>query len=312
MASLLQTIAAYAKMARQIYRQNKAATSALCTELNIEATYHKRIGFYTTQSAITNHWFCTLRGQKPTQAEQRKALLIGAITPLLDDAVDDLHLTSTKLLQALNDANQVQFALPAKMYRELISDQNHAFTEAFKTALQAQDASLKQLQEPELTDQELIAITAAKGGSWTFLYRTVLGHPILKGEKEAIYELGYLMQLTNDAFDVYKDLQNGQQTLFTNAVEIEPLKAIYLDQLDKIKATFQTLNYNRKNTQYALLAMSAIGARGLVCIDQLLACQHFTNGAFRLHEYSRKQLICDMEKPANIWKTMQYSKRMFA
>lgn len=312
MASLLQTIAAYAKMARQVYRQNKAATQALCTELNMDAKYHKRIAFYTAQSAITNHWFCTLRGQKPTQAEQRKALLVGAITPLLDDAVDDLHLTSAKLFQALNDGNQVQFALQAKMYHELISDQNRTFTEAFKTALKAQDASLKQLQEPELTDQELIAITSAKGGSWTFLYRTVLGHPILEGEKEAIYELGYLMQLTNDAFDVYKDLQNGQQTLFTNAVEVEPLKAIYLDQLDKIKATFQALNYDQKNIQDVLLAISAIGARGLICINQLLACQHFTKGAFRPHEYSRKQLICDMEKPANIWKSIQYSKSMFA
>ena len=312
MASLLRTILTYATIARKVYRQNQSLTTALCNEMSIPSDKSERIEFYTVQSAITNHWFSALRGKPVHANEQRRALLIGAITPLLDDAVDEERLTSMEILKALMIGSDDRFAIPSQMFRELSNPPDAIFLDAFKVALQAQDASIKQLEDQSLSTEELIPITATKGGSWTFLYRTVMDHKIVDGEKEAIYELGYLMQLTNDAFDVYKDLQGGQQTLFTNATDIRPLKQIYQDQITAINDRFLALPFMMKHKRAMLLAVSAIAARGLICIDQLLDCQRTSEDEFKPNEYDRKQLICDMEKPANIWKSIQLSKTMFS
>lgn len=45
--------------------------------------------------------------------------------------------------------------------------------------------------------------------------------------------------------------------------------------------------------------MIIIGALGKVCLEQLKKCQQDTDGTFVAASYSRKQLICDMEKWSN-------------
>ena len=46
--------------------------------------------------------------------------------------------------------------------------------------------------------------------------------------------------------------------------------------------------------------------RGNVCLDMLQKKEELTNNAFAIDKYKRKDLICDMEKPVNILKTINY------
>lgn len=88
-------------------------------------------------------------------------------------------------------------------------------------------------------------------------------HPLLAGEEEAIYQLGYLLQLTNDVFDVHKDFLNKQQTLVTNASDIRLLFDEYKQGWKEVTTKFFNLKYDQKNITKFLLQVSTILARAI-------------------------------------------------
>jgi len=277
---------------------------------SLTANQIKRIHFSTALSCITNSWFSTLRGTKLSSKEKSDALYIGAITPLIDDLTDSLKLTSGYFLQELNkNSNDVSIdmLLPNYIYKKLFADSNAELHQLFDAALTAHDVSVEQLNKQRLSDENLKEITYTKGGFTTFVYRMVLCHPLKTGEKDAVYTLGYLMQLINDAFDVYKDFKNRQQTLFTNTIDIQTMRSEFEAANNKMINQFIQLGYKESNTKRCLTQISTIIARGRVCLDVLLRCQETTNDVFKIESYAREQLICDMEKLANIRKALNYS-----
>jgi hypothetical protein len=54
-----------------------------------------------------------------------------------------------------------------------------------------------------------------KGGSSVLFYRTAFSPEVSGKEKILINNLGAMMQLGNDIFDVYKDRESGINTLVT-------------------------------------------------------------------------------------------------
>jgi site-specific DNA-adenine methylase len=176
-----------------------------------------------------------------------------------------------------------------------------------ETTLLTQDDSLRQVGNDLLSDEELKVITHNKGGASLLLYRIVLGDDLKKGEKEAIYALGNLVQLTNDVFDIYKDLQDNQQTLYTNTTDFEQSYKEYMNLYRDMNQRFCALDYDKKRLKYFLYKVSTIVSRAMVCFDQFLLLQNSKQGRFNMREWERKELICDMEKPANIFKALKYS-----
>ena len=88
--------------------------------------------------------------------------------------------------------------------------------EALIEVYQAQLESKKQTQDL-ISEKEIQSITFYKGGTSLLFYRTAfLPVPSVEEEK-LIYNLGSLMQLANDIFDVYKDRENKIKTLVTEA-----------------------------------------------------------------------------------------------
>ena len=309
----------YISMAYKVYWLNMKHTNKLIKELNqvlkktggsLNKAQIKRIKFYTDLNCITNSWFCTLRGQKTIAEEEMYAIYLGAITPLLDDLTDSLKLTSVEIMEKLNssdDTTSDEMVLARYIYAQLTNNRNEDFYNAVEEALVAQDTSLKQLEKDKLNDKELKNITYVKGCTSTLLYRIILCNQLKSGEKEAIYSLGYLLQLTNDMFDVYKDYHKKQQTLYTNSTDLIQLYHEYKTTLDKMILQFMYLDYDYKNIKKCLCEISTITSRGMVCSDQLLLCQKKTNGIFKIGQYTRKQLKCDMEKLSNIIKSINYS-----
>lgn len=303
----------------KVYLFNRIRTNQVIHELNsfLEKSNYslkdeqlKRIRIYTIQSCLTNSWFCQLRGKNANSAETRKAIYIGAITPFLDDLVDSEKINSEQIFEQLrhldkNSSEKIMIInyLYGKITNACIDKFNSIFTEA----LLAQDASLKQLQKEKLNHSELLEITLNKGASWTLLYRTILQNPIKNKENEAIITLGGLMQLTNDAFDVYKDFQNGQQSIFTNTNDLEPLNQQFVQLTHQMIAQFKQTDYSMKNKKQAIIQMMLIVSRGIICLEQLLQCQKKTGNQFKIETYTRKELICDMEKFGNIMKTVRVS-----
>ncbi len=251
-----------------------------------------------------NKWFGTLRGSKLTEREQRCGLYLGALTPLSDDLTDDHNLASGDILTAWDNRsdNFSSAAIVAGrfLYNKLLENANDTFAKYSALALAAQDESMLQSASEILDEVVLRKITWNKGASSTLLGRSMLSNSLEAGEETAINELGFLLQLTNDVFDVYKDRENKQQTLLTNDCKLSQLLQLFTEGWKQVNHKFLQLNYQKKDTIRFLSQVSTILARGELAFRQLSILEKKSGGVFRLPDYSRQQLICDMEKPANL------------
>ncbi|MFN8257537.1 MAG: hypothetical protein U0W24_17715 [Bacteroidales bacterium] len=262
----------------------------------------ERMKSYMIQSAVTNLWFCTLHGKKATFAEMKNAILLGAITPVLDDLVDEYRLNSNEVWDAITgNSNKLPQKYDAAkfMYNTLNQNSDNSYKPFLSNALQSQDLSLLQLKNEKLGIDSLYKITLKKGGQWTLLYRSILANKLIKPEIEVVLQLGGLLQITNDAFDVYKDFKNGQQTIFTNAKDIKQIYDHFKNDCINFSTNFLKMDYRRKNKFLALAMIFTILSRAMVCQLQLIKCQVKTGNSFELEKYNRSELICDMEKPIN-------------
>lgn len=307
----------YIKLGIEVFLINKLRTNKFIKELNKQSKIHhfsfdkdqiSRIRYYTIQSSLTNSWFSSLTGYKIDNDEIQKGLYLGALTPMMDDLTDDFGLNYAEIVKRLNMQNDsasdsINFA--GYLFKTVSEKADNTFLKYFAKAMKAQDDSLKQFQKNRLSFEELYKITFDKGGYFTLLYRSVLKKDIIKGEEEAIYLLGGILQLTNDMFDVYKDYENGQQTLFTNTHDIEKLRDLYLHLIDDMIVKFWELEYPFRQKKEALLKIFTVLSRGIVCMNQLLNCQRKTDNIFELEKYTRADLICDMEKVSNIIKSIK-------
>jgi len=66
------------------------------------------------------------------------------------------------------------------------------------------------------------------------------------------------------------------------------------------------MNYPENQVKKFLERVMPVINRGFVCLDQYQRLEKNSGGAFDTSSYTRKQLICDMEKPGNFLRTIQY------
>ncbi len=279
-------------------------------KISLDANISRRIKLYILMSDFTNSWFCSLRGYAATAKEKHDTFYLAAIMPLLDDLTDSLQIPSIDIIKDLkNNKDSLHQSMPAirYLYNKLLNNCSDSFVKLFHEALEVQDKSILQLENHTLDTAILKQITYEKGGISTFLFRLVLENSLVKNEEKAIYELGYLIQLINDMFDIHKDYLNKQQTLFTNAMSLKPCFNEYKNTLDNVITNFMSLDYDHSNSIKALSKISTITSRAQVCIEQLLACEKSTQGSFKIEFYERKQLICDMDTIKNIFKSYRFS-----
>jgi len=297
------------KAAQQLFIALKKDTPAN----SVNDLLRKRIRLYVAISFICAEWFSTLRGKKVSKKESEFITLIGAVTPIIDDLIDEQQLTSTEiiaLLESPEKSNDTHFILAKYIYSKLQEIQNPSFQEVMKKALKIQDDSLIQLGSRQLSNQEIKSITYDKGGLATLLYRVVLDHPLENGEEKAQMVLGYVMQQINDAFDIYKDTESKFQTAFTTSNNLHENYDTFKKSIKSLVVSYAETNFNRKDIEKSLLKISVVLSQGEVCFRQLLNLQG-DNEQFLIGQFKRKDLICDMEKTSNIWKTFLQSLKFY-
>lgn len=282
-------------------------------QLQIEPALEKRIKLYVVMSSFTITWLCTLRGSAPSASEKKRATYLAALIPFLDDLSDANQMTSDEIRNYVLQENYEdgKMSLVKKIYQFLVEECGQGFIESLDAAALAQDESIKQRQEDPLTENELRTITYNKGSLSLLLYRKILSHPEEEGEHEAIAQLGYLLQYMNDMFDIFKDRNEKQQTLFTMYPHMQARRTEFENILHTFKSQILQLPFSKKNKLKCLSQLLTVTSRGEVMMNQLLACEKSTSGKFELHSYSRQQLVCDMEKWENIKSSYLYSVKAY-
>ena len=261
----------------------------------------KRIRFYMIQSAITNLWFSTLRGYSINKNEALSGQYLGALTPVYDDLMDNYGLTHEQITNNKDLNTSQEKVLFDYLFTNLLNfvSNQETFIYYFKKLGNAQNHSLKQNSIITLSKYQIKQITYDKGGYATLLYRSILDHPLLDGEEEAIYHLGALLQITNDLFDSYKDAQSQTQTLATIGFNVDELTNEFIQLKDHTIHLFLQLGYDEKNIRGTIYQMVSVMSRGKVYLEHLKNIQK--GSFFKASDFSRNELMVDMEK----WPTLK-------
>ena len=256
--------------------------------------------------------FCKLRGRKLSFKERLALTYLGGLTGLFDDFFDRKDLSENHIKSLLTKPQEMEGEnsgekLILKLY--LTSLANTSDPEKLKSysleIFKAQVLSKKQLGT-DLSEDEIKDITLQKGGHSVLFYLCSFKEEISKTEKELFYKLGGIWQIENDILDVYKDYTAGIKTMVTTETLINNLRTTYIRQVDQLLNLVKQTDYPALNKRKFLESILLFISIGFVGLDVLEKNEKKTNNIFMLEKYERKDLICDLEKPVNILKTIHY------
>ena len=280
----------------------------------VDIGFYRPVKHYLMGLRITNLWFSTLRGYPCTENEVMAGRYLGAMTPLFDSLFDDKSLTANNIRDAislkitLQNTENVTVTLLRSFRDDLLGNvQNKALVEEkLESVIRVQMDSLAQKQ-PGISDDEVRRITFDKGGFSLMLCRSIMDHPMVENEEEMVFQLGALVQLTNDIFDVWEDGQKGIKTMVDGIPDFASLKSEYHKLILSFLQKTGDLHYKKPSRRKFSALVLMVICRGLVCLDHLDASRKENKGLFDPSLMTRKQLVCDMEKPGNFLKSLKYS-----
>ncbi|MEK6782336.1 MAG: class 1 isoprenoid biosynthesis enzyme [Bacteroidota bacterium] len=312
------------KMVRNLQQQKKFIQDYISGQLEVartendgsldESDFKKITSYYgLAVPAILGEAFCALHGRKMTSKERMASTCQGAITGLFDDFFDK-RLISDQELKAFierpkqltgNTSSEKLFLYFYRMALENAAEPKLMMEHLYRV-FHAQVDSKKQVNS-DLSSDEIKAITFLKGGTSLVFYRMAFTPSFGKDEEDMLLRLGGLMQLSNDIFDVYKDLQHRIRTLATTTRDIREIRKLFGELLKDGYSSARKTQYRKDNVERFLDIISlGIFSRSFVCLDQLEERQRLSNNVFSPQHYSRSDLICDMDNPGNKWKSLMY------
>lgn len=277
-------------------------------EIEWPALLEKRLGYYLTGVDWFLHWMAGLLGEKLKVAERKLGWQMAVMFALGDEISEGNNRLQADIKIAVLEKEKTKQSpeerLIAFAYQNILKQHPDLPTFQFylKLALQAQDDSLLQKND-DLSPSQLRKITFDKCGYAFLLLRSGLTSPIGEAEKESIYLLGGLIQLINDTFDVYEDCQAGIHTLPNTSSDIIAFRSHFEQAVADVLGSIQAPPKRKK--RFAL-QLAPIVATTRVCIWQFEQLQRHSGGVFQPKTYTRADLICDMEKPANLWRAIRF------
>lgn len=257
-----------------------------------------------------------LTKKKINTDEYKRIILLSIFGPLFDDLFDDRILDDSQI--ALLVAKPEEYVpvnatdhLVKKIYLELLRLTPHRtqFIEHLQQLSHWQQASLKQLS-PDISEDELHQVTYNKSYYAVLLYCAVLDHYPNQETEKMLYHIAGLMQLTNDAFDVWKDVHNGVYTLPNLYLNFEKLQQQFMAEIAQINHILWQLPYTAGAKQNYAITVHSLHAMGWMALEQL---KEVTTGISTFAELStmdRKTLVCDMDSIKQKMKWLKHIRRL--
>ena len=266
---------------------------------------------------ILGELFCVLRGKPMTENERFCLTFLGGISGLLDDLFDDPEkqanhlekfILQPKSLKPMNSYESLLLhfyllGLKHSAHPGLLKKQG---LQVFRSQQQSKDQ-----QNFGNSPQAIHDITYHKGGASFIFYRLCLNNPLQEKEKKLLFHLGGLMQLGNDIFDVWEDYQTNTKTAATICTDIQELRREFINEMQFTFKLARKTNLRKDRVDNFLRSTTLALSRVLVCLDQFEKLQLSSENLFLIENYSRQQLICDMQKPKNQFKAIKHALELF-
>ncbi|TKK68314.1 hypothetical protein FC093_11825 [Ilyomonas limi] len=253
-----------------------------------------------------------LYGQTLTDEERKRATLFGILTPVGDDLfdIDKLDVDSIAAI-TFTPETYTATTFAAHVAKEiqtfLLTHVPHVneYVQASAYVLYIQAETAKQTNK-NISLQDLQRITYTKGAVSVVIYHQCLNEPAGEQMLDALFYIGSLYQLGNDLFDLYKDVRDNIYTLVNTCKDFTAFKQQFLERVRIQNQKIHLLPYDKKRKQEFCIIMNTINARSMVAIDQFARTQQKQGKAIDWWKMERKDMIVDMEKPANFLKWLYY------
>jgi hypothetical protein len=279
-------------------------------------TLEKIVKRYSIQQHFINDSFSSLYGRNNIEKEKVRNLLYFIMVSVYDDFFDDKTLTLEQIdsifyhPEAFNPQTFFEkvFIYTHTALLNDVADKAQYFKD-FEGLHIAQKDSLDQFN-PNITDETLLSITTRKGGYCLLMCRHYLDTPYLPAADATWYALGGVIQLTNDLYDIYKDMQEGIITLAVRAKQYEAIYALYHRHAEALNETIRQLPVAHARKMELSIILNVIAAFGYVALDNLKRLQVNNSNNSILPSFEtlpRKELIIDMEKNTNRFKLLNFT-----
>ena len=309
-------------LARMLFARTRAELSAdrllrvIESKLNgqfANATFKKIKKFQAIQQLVINDSFAMLENRYTNKDERENNKLYFVLASLYDDLMDENIVSK----EVLNDMFlNPEKAIP-KTFSEIALIDTHlklisrvADKKAYQNVLtkihEAQMDSARQLNSNIGLD-DLLSITERKGGYSLLMCRFYISMSANKNLDECWYNLGGLIQMTNDLYDIHKDTSAGIHTFANTQYTYEAIRDNYKAQIQKFTLSIEKLHYSNFKKLVFKIKLSLIPALGYVALENLKRLQGNKDSLSPFTQYARKELIVDMEKIKNLIKLFKYS-----
>lgn len=277
-----------------------------------EAHFKKITSYYAMGvPSILGESLCVLRGFPITLEERLCMSYLGGVSGLLDDLFDESGKSADHLEDFIFSPEEL---IPATCHEQLLkhfyikglsySSKPEEIKKAAFEVFKAQQMSLD--QKESASKEQIKDLTFLKGGNSFIYYRLGLSHELYEMEEKMLYQLGGIMQLGNDIFDVWEDTRDGIATIATSTSNLKVLRKYFTAELEKTHTMLADIGLEAKTEKRFKRMINLALARVYVCLDQYEALAIKKSGKFNVMNYSRNQLICDMQKPKNQVKAINY------
>lgn len=272
----------------------------------IEGPLQRRIAHYLHANAITTQWFSILHHKVITQTERAAGYYLAIATPIADYLVDKESLTLEHVQGLLKGSYAHPFdRIAQELYRlAKLNNANRDHFDAYLHATLLAQARSQRQNSAMISSADLRSITWNKGGYALLLYRSALDVPISNSEEEAVYQLGGLMQLHNDIFDLFRDIQEKITTIPSSTAHIFQLRQLFEEEIEKTIQYFRSLPLGEKALLRFLLLLHLAVGTGFICLQQYALLEE-KYGRFDPASLSRDELICDMDHFGKIYMNLR-------
>jgi len=278
-----------------------------------QKTLEKVVKRYSIQQHFINDSFSSLYGRNNNVYEKERNLLYFIMVSVYDDFFDDKTLT----LEQIDSIFYHPEAFAPQTFFEKVFIYTHTrllndvadkaqYFKDFEGLHIAQKDSLEQFN-PKVSDEALLSITTRKGGYCLLMCRHYLDTPYLPEADTTWYALGGVIQLTNDLYDIYKDMQEGIITLAIRAKQYEAIFALYHKHAQALNESIKQLPVTNTRKSELSIILNVIAAFGYVALDNLSRLQGNNASLPAFETLARKELIIDMEKNSNRFKLLMFT-----
>lgn len=300
-----------------LVKRKKASNSAsnwnwldLESGCKVESSWKKRWRQYATMMHLIEMWAQDFSmNVSENSISQLREYLTGFI-PLYDDFTDDYQLKHQEIIKTLkrNSNSSNNFQLASYLYKRIMEEHPDPdfFSDLLEKGGEAQNLSMLQKEEDVSIDQ-LWEITHKKGGYFTLLCFSIYSKSFSKKQWDFIYNLGAVIQLLNDTFDVYKDAKEGIKTLPNTLPNVIDIEQLFLEKVNSLLS--EDIPWKVSNQNFVKRKLALVFSTGLICIEQFKEVEK-KQGIFPPKILVREELICDMDSFFKVYATIKKSKAL--